>query len=372
MKLNLLFTLLVLGNTAFAQLINVAQVCQLPLIANESSGIVKAGPNSFWTHNDSGGQPDLYEFDSSGTLLRTLTLSGGFNVDWEELAMDSSGNIYIGDFGNNFNFRQELKIFKIPPPATIIGNQITTYDTIWFHYEDQTQFPPPLSQWNYDLEAMTIIHDSIYLFTKNRTNPPTGYSRVYSLPTTGGNYAARLRDSIFTGTGTIDHFGITGAASNSDGSTLVLISNLRIWILNGFNLPYFSQGTIQAFEFAVPSAKEAVTFGNDSVIWLTAEGSPSAAGFLYRLDSAALLTGLQENVNLPVTVFPNPFHDEIIIHTQHQVKEIKLFDLSGKLLFSQIGLKKNKVILPGQLPPAMYFLRIETEKGTRTFKILKE
>ena len=372
-RIIILFVILLNGSISVAQLISAAQVCQLPLIANESSGVVKAGPNSFWTHNDSGGLPELYEFDSSGTLLRTLSLSGATNVDWEDLAMDSAGYIYIGDVGNNFNFRQELKIFKIPPPSAIIGNIVSDFDTIWFHYADQTQFPPPLSQWNYDLEAMTIIGDSIYLFTKNRTNPATGYSRVYTIPAVEGNYAADLRDSIFTGTGTIDHYGITGAASNADGSTLVLISNLRTWIFNGYSLPYFSQGTVQTFEFANPSAKEAVTFGNDSTIWMTSEGSPTAAGFLYRLDSASLFTAVTEMKVNQMSVYPNPFIREILITSEQNLKNVTLSDFTGKIIMTKkIQGKEFRLLTDKALTSGLYMLYIETTAGLSTFRVIKQ
>jgi hypothetical protein len=35
------------------------------------------------------------------------------NIDWEEITKDKEGNLYIGDFGNNENKREDLCIYKI-------------------------------------------------------------------------------------------------------------------------------------------------------------------------------------------------------------------------------------------------------------------
>jgi sugar lactone lactonase YvrE len=63
------------------------------------------------------------------------------NNDWEDITKDIHGNIYVGDFGNNDNDRQNLSILKLDLK---IPSQTTTkvVQTTRFHYEGQTDFPP--------------------------------------------------------------------------------------------------------------------------------------------------------------------------------------------------------------------------------------
>lgn len=369
-KLGFLF-LLVSGITLGQPVATVMQIAQLPFAANESSGLVKAGPNSFWTHNDSGGLPELYETDSSGTLLRTLQLSNCSNVDWEDLSMDAMGRMYIGDFGNNFNFRQVLSIYRIPPPATISGNTFAVQDTIRYYYPDQTQFPPPQSQWNYDMEAMAVFQDSIYLFTKNRTNPNTGYSRLYIIPAQPGLHAASLRDSIFTGTGTIDNYSITGAAIKSDGSRILLMSNLRLWLLKDYAFPFISSGSKQEFIFSNASQKEGVCIADDSVAWFSDEGAPGLSGYLYRLTDDSILTSLQAIDTSTLMVWPNPFNNVLNVKSQELPLSISIHNLSGKQLVKVKGINQEQTLNTEKLAPGIYLLRVKYKGGDKYSKLLK-
>jgi hypothetical protein len=372
MKHLALFFLLLSARLAAQPTANVLQIAPLPFAANESSGLVKTGPNSFWTHNDSGGLTELYEVDSNGTLLRTLQLTNCSNVDWEDISQDAAGNLYIGDFGNNFNFRQVLSIYRIPPPASIAGNTFAVQDTIRFYYPDQTQFPPSVSQWNYDLESMVVFQDSIYLFTKNRTNPSTGYSRLYVIPAQTGLHAAGLRDSVFTGTGTVDNYSITGAALKSDGSRLLLMSNLRLWLLTDFSLPFISQATKQEFIFSSATQKEGVTLDNDSVAWFSDEGVPGQSGYLYRLTGDSLLTSIKEISPQQPEAWPNPFDTVLNVRTKEIAKKLVITDMTGKILISLKPQKLQEAISTEKIKSGVYLLRVDFGQGSRYAKVMKE
>jgi hypothetical protein len=68
----------------------------------ESSGLEYCR-GKLWSHNDSGGQPQIYSIDpATGAILQTITLKGITNVDWEDLTADGY-YLYIGDVGNNAN-----------------------------------------------------------------------------------------------------------------------------------------------------------------------------------------------------------------------------------------------------------------------------
>ncbi|AGY57262.1 hypothetical protein [Gloeobacter kilaueensis] len=89
---------------------------------DEASGLVRAGGNFWWTHNDSGDGPFLYAIDDAGKLLGKVSVAGATNVDWEDLAAgrcpDNGGRcLYIGDVGNNSLKRQDLAIYVVREPA---------------------------------------------------------------------------------------------------------------------------------------------------------------------------------------------------------------------------------------------------------------
>ena len=198
-------------------------ICSLPSVINESSGIEKTGPNTFWSHNDSGGQPQIYKFDSAGVLLKTLTFTNATNIDWEEIAEDNLKNIYVGDFGNNNNNRSVansngLKIYKIVDPNLIAGTT-TTAAIINFEYVDRN-FSAPATNHNFDMEGFFFFNDSLHLFTKNRTTPTNGWIKHYILPSTPGTYTAMVVDSFNNG-GTR----ITAADISPNKKTVALLAN---------------------------------------------------------------------------------------------------------------------------------------------------
>ena len=68
----------------------------------EASGIVKSRkhPGVFWVHNDSGNPPGLFAVRRDGSLVRSYRVEAP-NMDWEDIAADDSGHLYLGDIGNN-------------------------------------------------------------------------------------------------------------------------------------------------------------------------------------------------------------------------------------------------------------------------------
>ena len=90
------------------------ELCNLPANVLETSGLEVGPDGCFWTHNDSQNPAELYCIDTTGTIQRTVQVVGDINNDWEELAKDDEGNLYIGNFGNNTIDRENLRIVKIP------------------------------------------------------------------------------------------------------------------------------------------------------------------------------------------------------------------------------------------------------------------
>jgi hypothetical protein len=195
----------------FAQKSRLPRRAKLPAELKEVSGMTRLPNGDLWLLNDSKNPADLFRYDPvSRKLMETRHLSVK-NYDWEDLAHDAVGNLYIGDFGNNRNARRNLRIFRYNPATGAL-------DSIQFRYPDQRAFPPLHQQdWNFNCEAMVFYRDSLHLFSKNSFEG-NFYTKHYVLPAKpGGEYVAELRDSI-----RLKNRVVTGAAISADGNTFVL------------------------------------------------------------------------------------------------------------------------------------------------------
>lgn len=184
----------------------------LPPDLQEVSGLYRASLDSLWWHNDSGDQPRLFVTDRCGYIKHVVHLPQLHSRDWEDITADDSGNIYIGDFGNNSNSRKDLRIYIYNP-------QEQTLDSILFSYPDQTQFPPPREHANFDMEAFFWHQDSLHLFSKNRLNVGNFYTKHYVLSAQPGEQEVFLQDSI-----NLKNRVVTAAAISPDGQTVALLA----------------------------------------------------------------------------------------------------------------------------------------------------
>ncbi len=240
-----------------------------------------------WTIVDSN-HATLFGLDSTGAMTKAIHLNN-LNNGWEDVSQDDNGNFYIGDFGNNFNTRENLKIYKIPNPSEITES-IVTAEIIAFSYSDQHEFPPPPDQMNFDMDAMVCFNDSIFLFSKNRTRPYSGYSRVYKLPTVPGTYVAELVDSVYLGPGGMFETWVTGAALSPDKKTLALLSHDKIWMFRNFQGSRFFSGRKTTIELNHYSQKEGIIFRDNETLYLSDERTAGIFGgclYLYTLGEAA-------------------------------------------------------------------------------------
>lgn len=82
--------------------------------------------------------------------------------------------------------------------------------------------------------------------------------------------------------------------------------------------------------------------------------------------------GLYEtHPNIELILYPNPVNDLLYIQTKEYIKKAELYDLSGRIILVFIGVENNQINL-NELPSGNYLLRIQTEKGSKVEKIVKE
>lgn len=180
---------------------------------SENSGMIFWN-NLLWQHNDGGDAAAIYAIDTgSNRILRTITLAGATNIDWEDITQDET-HIYVGDFGNNATgSRTDLKIYKLDKSAIAAssGDTILTPEVIAFSYADQpaSDLAIGANKTDFDCEAMIAYHKGLFLFTKQWTGNQTA---LYEIPKTAGNHTA-TRSGILNVNGMItgaDVFPATG------------------------------------------------------------------------------------------------------------------------------------------------------------------
>ncbi|MBS1514515.1 MAG: hypothetical protein JSS63_05765 [Bacteroidetes bacterium] len=264
----------------FAQELYFREVCRLPAKIDESSGIEINSRGELWSFNDSGGEPEIYRFDTLGNILRTVVIRNAVNIDWEEIRQDDKGNFYICDFGNNDNERKNLRIYKIPNPTNLFNDTVDA-EVIKFSYPDQKEFPPSKEKRNFDMESAFCYKDSIYLFSKNRTEPYSGFLRVYTLPAKAGDYTARLIDSIYIGTGPFFADWITSADISPDYKSFVLLSNNKFWLFKiKEGVPLTKSEYVEIFLPEI-SQKEGICYVTPDELYITDELYKQEGGKLY-------------------------------------------------------------------------------------------
>lgn len=320
------FLLVFLPVSIFAQ--NLELLTPLASTIKESSGLLYLN-GKLITHNDSGGEPRLYEIDSlTGNVLRTVTILNATNKDWEDITHDDT-YIYIGDFGNNNGVRTDLKVYRILQSDYFESdNDQATAEVITFNYSDQTDFTSSTFSTNYDAEAFISFQDSLYIFTKNWGDHRTN---VYPLSKQPGNYALSRTDSM-------DAQGmITGADLNENTGILILsgytlLSPFAI-IMSSFPAGKFLQGTIVHLDLQAPSGYshqiEGVSEINQSLFYFTSEGGIFGESGLFKLNLN--LTGIYIPKKEEFSVSPNPAKDFFTVNTSEKIK-LKLFNSAGELV----------------------------------------
>lgn len=185
---------------------------RLPELLNEASGMVIIPNQTIYWLNDSGDQANLYQTDVRGNLLEILPIADAVNRDWEDMTIDEDGTIYIGDFGNNGNQRQDLTIYKYRPNQSL--------DSIRFAYPDQNTFPPKdKKDWSYDMEGFFWHNHQLHLFSKNKLNAGNYYTKHYILKSNQVKQTAILKDSLY-----LKNRVVTSAAISPDKQTVALLT----------------------------------------------------------------------------------------------------------------------------------------------------
>lgn len=328
----------------------------------ETSGLMEWN-GYLYTHND-GQDTNLYKLDkTTGTILKTIPLTGVQNVDWEEIAQDDS-YIYIGDFGNNYSGnRTDLKIYKILKSTLETIPQI---EIINFSYANQANFTAQANnKTDFDCEAFVVTSTEILLFTKQWLTEKTS---VYSLSKNAGTYVATLQTTLnVSGL-------ITGATLKENLKIITLCGHSNtlqplLYLIYDYKDDSFAKANKRKIDIPLPyhqiegiSTSDGITYNltNESFTFFN-NTTPqqlhqlSLATYLGNyINTLSLNNNLTKNNN-PI-LFPNPAGNEIHFSTLDvENNDYEIINLNGKTI--KKGQINNQSIRITDLNKGMYLLK---------------
>jgi hypothetical protein len=241
---------------------------------NESSGLAASQKyvdyNLLWTHNDSGGTPQVFLFNPDGDTVATVTLNGAQNRDWEDMAV-AGGYIYVGDIGDNLRQHESVIIYRLPEPQLNPEgknqNIQATPEKMTLKYPDAPCDSETL---------MATRNGELVLISKNG-----GASRFYKTPKPFENGSTQTLELVgeyaFTGPTAWSYLTTAGDLS-PDGQRFVVrtYTHAHEWQLPGGD--WKSALTKAPRSWELPKAKqgEAICYSADSMqYYVSSEGTPA-------------------------------------------------------------------------------------------------
>jgi hypothetical protein len=157
-------------------------------------------------------------------------------------------------------------IYKIKT-EDVLSEETVTGKAIAFSYEEQLGFPPAANERYYDAEALAYYKDSLYVFTKCRTEPYDGKCMIYALPVKPGTYKVKRKTYLKTGKRGWMFDSVT--AADIHNNELYLLTYTKILI---YTLGEDRKGTFKTQITMVPiSQKESLAVRKNGKIYVTDE-----------------------------------------------------------------------------------------------------
>ena len=341
-------------------------LAELPPVLNECSGLVYFD-GQLWAHNDGGNEAALYQIDTlTGAVLRQVNINGASNVDWEDIAQDTT-HLYIADIGNNLGNRTNLRIYKVSKSE--LTNDAVNAEVITFNYADQTDFSAAPQANNYDAEALAFAGDSLHIFSKNWLNKRT---RHYVLPTATGDYSLSVREEF-------DVNGlITAAAIHNDSVGMLLgydLDNGAVfgWLLFDFGEGNLLSGNKRRLELGLVftlSQAEALTFRDAQTGYI---GSERASVLAARLSTFSVQAFLEMPVATSAASFPpallrvapNPATADVRIELPAGLSSalLRVYRPSGELHIQRRLQRVQTTLATAHWPAGLYYFSAGPRAG---------
>jgi hypothetical protein len=182
----------------------------------ESSGIIASRRHAgvFWTHNDRGNAAAVYAIAKDGKVLAEFAVQASAD-DWEDIAADDQGRLYIGNIGNNDAQRHSLEVHRIaePDPKAAGAKRVIIPDKTW-----RLSFPAK----PFDCESLFIHRAHAYVVSKQFDGGPAGLYR-FGLEGPAEVVLEKVADLPVRSP-------VTAADLSADGSRLAVLSPAGVYL----------------------------------------------------------------------------------------------------------------------------------------------
>ena len=206
--------LLVLFATAPADAVRqVGQAKDKKLI--EASGLVASTQHAgvLWTHND-GSDGVLYAIRADGSAAGRVEVREKFH-DWEDIASDGQGNLYLADMGNNERNRKHVVVYRIAEPDPAADDKVKTKQTFKLTYPNDEEF---------DCESLFLWGEHAYVISKVEGGEPAGVYRFSLKSDAKSQVLEKVCDLAI-------HQPVTGASISADGAKLAVLTRRELHVL---------------------------------------------------------------------------------------------------------------------------------------------
>jgi hypothetical protein len=184
----------------------------------ESSGVAVSRKNSdvLWTHNDGGGKRQvLYGISRTGSSLAEYHVTGALLEDWEDIAADEQGHLFLGDIGDNERERSTIAVHQIDEPElTSSRNGIARVTRSW-----NLRYP----KGRFNAEALVVWGEFGYVITKVFDD---ARAELYRFALTN---SAEVQTLHLVGELRIEA-PVTGADISTDGKLLAIVSKAGAYV----------------------------------------------------------------------------------------------------------------------------------------------
>jgi hypothetical protein len=233
---------------------------------DEASGLIASTRESgvFWTHND-GEDGHLYAIRSDGSIVSRTRINARFE-DWEDIATDAQGRLYLADVGNNSRSRKQVRIYRLPEPDTKPAGDL----------EVAQEFRLTFAGKPFNCESLFIWKEHGYLISKS---PEGEAATLYRFDLESAAKKQVLQEVLKLPI----EVEVTAADISPDGARLAVLSHTSLFVLR-IDGEISNAATAQPQRFGIPAVKaEGCSFTEDGVLVIAESGHI----FRVRFDQAA-------------------------------------------------------------------------------------
>ncbi len=351
------------------------------------------------------GDAFLSKLDTDGGFVWAIQFGGTGSDGGNSLFIDDADDIYItGSFVNTIDFdpgvginnltsagQSDVFICKLDGDANHIwstsfggtlddiGNSITAdaFDNIYVtgNYEGTTDFDPGVAVENatavgtYDVFVSKFNSDGSFEWSKQFGGSTFDFGMSVATDPSGKVYVGGIYQT------TVDFDPGAGTINNTSAGTRDMFIQKLDSSGNFINVKLFgstSDDNLKAIHvdasnniYSTGEFNGTVDFDpNTGTVNLVSTGQQDA--FILKL--AQSNAGINEIVQMNISIYPNPATSQITLQTTEIIKQISIFNLSGQIVQTE-----NKNIFSVEnLPAGVYILQVQTESGISNVRFVKE